>query len=866
MSNSQEVGAWPDRFVLGVSNPCGPHLRATKDGQVPFEPKVTTSVSLRQALETEYDTEALLTCYRMLDTDGTSIVPEHPLWHKTALTKLREEGAELQQTCIGLDWDTGSGAEHVDLTEALLNTFLESFDEAIEADPLLKPWYAMYSTKRGTRVFYLLDEPVPVDEGEKIAAAMRQRFKKVGLEFDTACSDWSRRYLLPQVLRKGKRTNQAELYFLEITDDKLEVNSIPKVLPSELFKPRTYTSSSMYPDSQQSRDRLMVPGLGGGDKQSDFLKRAKQLIRPTVYYTTLFTNDAHFPDDNRHQFLLKIVGFLTPILMRKAGAKPEDIFALLYEPVCQWDPQTCDEDPHAHAWTIVQNIYAKELDNYNSEMEVKSEEAAEGRELIDQMVDGMREWCTCERLHSSNLDEAREFVLEHLFVNTEKYFYPLKEDGWYSRSCLQSQQLVSTIRRNYLDNLIETVREDSRGNEVDVTSQYVINKHVSVVYGVAMSPLQCGDGRVTNMDDYKAKMVLPMYRLNPSLTPQYNEHVEQWLHALFGKHYDDAARWIGYALEFEAGPICALSIKGDPSIGKKLLVTGLSECLEIPKTASGQDVCGDFNGTIVSTPFVNVNEGWPSKISNSPADMFRIMTSGDDIPVREMYKPRVSVINPMRVILTANDHGLLYGVTKGKDLSPESKKAIGERLMHFDLDDSGAKYLNSMGGRGFTEKEDARWIRGDTDQPSNYVVARHFMWLHANRPERDMTQRYCVMGNCAGPESELFQIAEQSANLPLVRSALINMAESNTQPSYMIIEKDDMWVTRTGILRQIREIDGGKITEPDLEACWMTVMEVSTPRIERDMEFFMVDMAALARYATKWGKKADKVHRMVGDS
>ena len=124
----------------------------------------------------------------------------------------------------------------------------------------------------------------------------------------------------------------------------------------------------------------------------------------------------------------------------------------------------------------------------------------------------------------------------------------------------------------------------------------------------------------------------------------------------------------------------------------------------------------------------------------------------------------------MRIVFTANDHDLLYELTGGKDMSPESRKATGDRLLHFDVGPEAGHYLQKLGGREFTEKEGARWIRGDDGgSKSNHVVAKHFLWLYDNRDEPNKRQRLLVMGNCGGCNHVMYDMMlQQLVSRPLL--------------------------------------------------------------------------------------------------
>jgi hypothetical protein len=250
----------------------------------------------------------------------------------------------------------------------------------------------------------------------------------------------------------------------------------------------------------------------------------------------------------------------------------------------------------------------------------------------------------------------------------------------------------------------------------------------------------------------------------------------------------------------------------------------------------------------------------------SPGDQFKGLTAGDAVSVREMYRPRVDVLNPMRVILTANDKDLLYELTRGKELTPDSKEAIGNRIYHIDNDDAAALYLHSIGGRGHTGADGKRWIRGDSGQPSNFIVAKHLMWLYQHRPPRDLRQRLCVMGNCGSTSGHMFDMAAQSDSMPTVMRAVIGMVEHGQTSfrEHLHMLPGRLYVTLYGVLRFIREIAEERIAERALESSMKSLETAEGSVTLSNKTFRSIDVGMVLHYAERWGMDAVKL-RAIAD-
>jgi len=847
---------WPSKFVLGVKNLDGPHI--DKNGKT-FRPELGHPYTIQEALDTEHPSDAHMTLFVLKEKDGT-IVPAIPLLSKSTLKSVRAEGGDLLLTAAALDWDTPG---HITLTPELLCNFLTKFLAACAADERLAKWRSYYTTRHGCRVVYELEEPVPVDDGERRILSILNEFKRQDLRFDTACRDWTRRFRLPKVVRDNIHTKDESMFALETQDVLLDLREFRKADWRTSVNVTPFRRSDKIPSQDDCNALLSESGAQGKGKMTRFHKKAKAVIKKTCFYDNIYSENVPFcGDTGRNEFFGKILGVLIPMLLDSLQATPEQVFALFRDPLEELEQFSGKQHPSEHFWNMLQDIYEREHSLFVSREEARAEAVEEGQSTMERMIAGMKQWCDDERLFSEDTDEVEGFIRRHIFANLGKFYYPMDQDGWYSNHCLMRDQLVSTIRTTYLANIIETQKTDLKGELISVSPTELVNSHSTVVSEIKMSPLQGARGRISGLDTFSPSLTLPMYQRNEFLKAEYNGAVDGWLRHLFGHSYAEAAKWVGYALAFEEGPICAISISGSGSVGKKMFTEGLAECLLVPWTATGHDMIGRENSGMIKTPFLVVNEGLPKARDKSASDTFKELTAGDPIRVRELYKPPVNVLNPMRLIFTANDHSVLQEISRGKELTPQTRKAMGERLLHFDVGDDAEQYLRRLGGRAFTTKEGARWIRGDSDEPSDYVVAKHFLYLYQNKPPRNPADRYCVMGNCN--EAESFQIASQSEFLPAVIRGIVGLCERPGQlkKHVALTVKGSILVTIQGVLSYIRDINQEQISERAMEGVLKSLYK-ETKAYDRDgLFYYKLNPGAIMDWAKPRGLPCEKIEKM----
>lgn len=843
------LGVMPTKYLHGCRTLKG------EDNLLHFQNTCQEVVTLEEMLNTQYRTDAHFTCYSLQG------MPQWPLLNKSILPEIREEGSDILQGFFAFDWDNEG---HGEWTETLLNDFVTLLNNC--QDELINSWTAAYTTTHGARLIYRLSALIPVDEAEKHLAWMIHHFQKNGfIGIDSSCKDYTRRFRCPQVMRDGEsRPTWEQSYYSLVTQENiLDMNKVGKRAVKAIAT-KTYFKRDKIsmPTIDQLEEMLFVKDkVTYRRKQTEFHKRSKKLLKDSPYLDILFNDAApSWGQGHRNDEIGKIIGTITPILLNKLSASIQQVFALVVNPLLTLDN---DQDWIAHGWNILLDIYEREINKLNIKREQQADEVAKSLDFLDNMVEGCREWCDDRELHSEDEEAAREFVKDNCIASVGGFLYLMNRDGRYQDFALTKDNIISRIRKTALKEIIPTKKINYTGEEVDISPAAIINQYTTPVREVQMRPVGGSGGYITDINGERPALVISTFSRNDKLIPTFDPFVNEWLVNLFGEHFDTGCAWIGNALAFEEGLICALSMEGASAAGKKLLAEGLSECLVYPHVA-GPEALYKQSSAFLKTPFLVIDESWPSmRTGVSPADKFKALTGGDGIVVDEKFKPHVKILCPVRMIMTANDNGIIRELLNGKNMGLNNRIAVGERLFHLKVSDKARIFLDSIGGRGHTAKEGARWIRPDSGSgSSDFVVAKHFLWLYHNRDKVNPSQRFLVMGNCApgrgdGKQTVIETLLADSNHTPLVAQAIIELAD-NTQPQwrkYVRVNEEQtrMFVTRHGVHEYLRVVKSERLQERDVYGGLCNLMQSTEPEVYDGAHWYEISLETLANIATQKG-------------
>lgn len=855
------VGVLPYKQLYGAKNINGPHVDG--DGE-PIQLIELERYSIFEIADKEFETAAHFTCYEVA---GVGDDESWPRINKECLQSVREAGHDIVSNLLVMDWDIPyENDSKTAMREDHLNQFaLMLFDHTGE----IANWCMAYTTKHGGRIVYQMPVSVSVEAQENLVLALVKAWERVGVGMDEACKDWTRAFLCPRVIRDGLKTSDSEFFCCEVREN---VFLDPESLLDNYKDVRKQVISESRVSQEVPQgyelDGLLFSKAGRSRKQTEFYKKAKACLRNSMAYQYAF-EEIDIPQGSRNDTLMKIFGSVVPTLLRNyKDLTAEHVFALFYDKIACLAPDTGTPCWITHAWkNALGSIWRREVPKYNDECArnilLKKEKKAKSTDAFQRIADGMRVWCDEDQLHSEQEEDWKEFVREYCIVSAGTGYFVLGVDGEFDSFPVKKETLIAKLRKSHLSNVLTLQTTNTQGDVNTVSAQSIIDNHCVVASdGILYKPQIKCNGYVDDITGHSPKLVLPMYRRNPNLEAQYDQYVDAWLSAFFGEHYEEATNWIGHALAFEDGPICALSIKGPGGIGKKILTQGLAECLEVPKLASKDSLTDRFNDDIARTPFMAVNEGLDN--SRGAGDRFKSLTAGDSISVEAKFKSKCSIINPMRIIFTANDHDLIYALADGKPLTPESRKAIGDRLLHYDLGGGAIAYLNSIGGRRHTGKDGARWIRDDNgNTPSDFVVAKHFLWLYENR-EPSRNERLLVMGNAGGNAHTMYDMVLQKPATSMCIRAIVQLSNTTKQKAMRIdSETGRVFVTVDGLHNYVSLQLDNKITIRDVQGALRTLALSEEGKVVNFIKWVEIDCHTVLRYSEDVGIDASTIRGCV---
>lgn len=863
------MGLLPSKLMKGIA--------AMGDDAEPM-----VCASFEEVFSNQWTTDAHFVCY------APSFGIEHveggfPRCKKSALSSIRAQGVDLVSTIFAIDYDNPG---HRDWSSGeSFDEFLVRLHDAEERCPAAARFNLLYQTRHGARLVYILAAPLPVDRAEKHHRGLVSQLIAAGIGVDAKCSDWTRCFRAPFVLRDGKATwddatNPVETIWQP--EYRLDAATLP-ALESNDRDGQEYGDIEVcddpIPDEADALAQCWIAGDVGG-KMTDWMKRAKRQLAGRACFSCIFE---HAPiantgarDTTIQQFVGQAVGCLV------GGANTKDttearVYGLFLPAVKQLEPDQQTPDWLRVLWDKTKRLMAlqraKEEIIAAKEAEVAVVKEADSRSLMERVIAGMREWCNHPTLldTSNNNTAAIEWASKRMIVSVGNTYYVMGTNGRYNTKSLGSHQVVPYIKRTGMDTIIGV---DLFIDGVGVKAMPlpdIMHAHGTIVDDVILTPRQHIGGVVEGMDTPEAVLRISAFRRRDDLTPTFNTGVDQWLRHLFGAQYDLGTKWIAWSLAFDEGAIAALAIKGQQGCGKKMLVMGLAECLVRAEVADYADLASPYQYGLLTSPFLSVNEGESiPNVGQGPYHQFRKLVSADPIRANRKNQHPISIRVPYRIIFTSNNDDVVANLVGKGNLSPEDREALTIRLIHMDVGDDASIWLRSQGGLEFTAKPGARWIAGDGGVASDFVVAKHFLWLYENRARMGpVGKRFLVEGN-AGADI-MFKLRTTGGSAPLVIETLLGMVEAATMPPGMGVEEDRLFVLSHAITDHFRTTLASKTRETLTDAMVMAALKglcvrqdnpprtLSTRQKQGRVRWIEVDCESLLAVAERHGHVCTKL-------
>ncbi len=411
------IGVLYSKLIRGCNSLQG------EDNLTFFQNNCQEIFSLGEMLTRQFRTDAHFTCYSITD------FPAWPRLNKSILPEIRNEGRDIVLSYFTFDWDN---INHTEWTEESLSAFAILLGGC--KDPVISSWSAIYTTLHGMRLIYTLSEPVPVDQGEEHLAWMFNHFKENGFEnIDENCKDWTRCMRCPQVIRDDIQTWTQSYYSMTAQDDILDMKLVGKRPVNTIARNTVFIKDKqeMLPFDVLESLLLAKDASSGRLKQTDYYKKSKRILKDSYYLDILF-NEANpvWTQGHRNDEIQKMLGSITPPLLRQGYASIHQIFALAIGPLLTLDN---DQDWISHGWNALLDIYEREVGKLNLQKKETAEKISEGVDTLDGMVVGIKEWCINPELFKSD-EAAREFATATMGLS------PLRDRISSASSCTPSTE------------------------------------------------------------------------------------------------------------------------------------------------------------------------------------------------------------------------------------------------------------------------------------------------------------------------------------------------------------------------------------------------------------------------------------------
>lgn len=877
--------------------------------------KLCHILSLSKAIETKWTTDAHFCGYFVVDEEGNQIEEAWPRITKQSVPVLHECGYDVMVRVLSVDWDT-EGHLPWDKSKETPETFMDAFMDVCEKYPWMESFCCIYYTRAGARIVYQLDEPVSIQKAEEMYLGIASVCRASGFEVDEL-HDWTRLFRLPSVIRDDSPSWKQEYFYCDVADDVyLPAKKVPLRAVQKKSYTASYSSDTPKPTYDEAVGIMQSTNTQGRTTMTAFAKSVGRALKNNEeLHDICFASGqiAPAPGPGRNTNMTSVAGALCKIVMRgRPYVEPKHIYALMLPAVQQFDP-----DPQQGAewedvlWDICVRIFAVEQAQQEESRRQYEAEQERKREEAEESAQNAFEWIDSEELGNEEVLEdlqggsggkkrtVEEAVSRIAIAIHNSLYYIMKPDGRYSAKAVKKDAIVSEIEILGSEMIIPLWRPSADGDkQVKRNVQEILDAHgitIEYIKRKFMEPHE--GGYIEGLLSESPVLWFCLDSRNPRLEAKFDEFVDQWIH-----HLDPSGKleeWLSYAPAVDQGAICGFFIIGPPSIGKNVLVQGLAECFTNATTATGKDLTTQFNENLKRTCVVSLNEAVGSKKqaqSGSDVDAaFRDLITSGVIHINEKHKSVQQVYNLPRIIGTANNKRLVSDMFPSQTTDTADRDAILERLLYIQTDDSAAKYLRELGGENFTGKKGNRWIKSRQGGRSDYVVARHILWLYENRgtPEGipPGNSRLLVEGSLQAGTSEMHMMSNlvmaSSSSKTAVNEALIHAfmmghkSKVSRQDDGLVIDYDNMefWVTAM----KIRDILKGETFRdiykvPDVNMVASHLSTMSDPDVSKSpivhpkkvlmgrLVWFKIDLLQLASFASDIGTPAAFLQEFAEDS
>lgn len=570
---------------------------------------------------------------------------------------------------------------------------------------------ALYLTKGGIRIVYRLSQPVtPAEYGPIVRGMALELWFRTTLRVDPSTDQWFRCFRLPRVVRADGKADGAtwlQPYFREASTGDVAVD--PDSLPKRREKlPWAQTMKAALLDEEKP------------DLDTELIETRRKLynkaLRSSRYHSYLFDR-VELPAGRRDPLLLAMTGeTVAKAYAGIAESSPAEVFLFLLPQVMTLE-KTGSEEWHEKLWRLVQHSWGQEAKKETDRKEKLVQESS----LRDVLTERMLTYLPAGEVPNDPVLRA-DFARRHFCLQTSSGVFAVRRDGTYSTQALRTSQLPAHFNDG-LQCLVENGFRNTMGGPL--SGQEILNSYSTNIDSVEyVAAEQKQSTRLSRIGERAVLQVTPFCIRQDLLdTAQLDSEIDGWLDS-----FPDSIllrRWLAASVAVHMGGVAALYLHGPRGAGKSMLAQGIADAFQAAPVPGAQ-AFSEFNGALLQSPVVMVDEGLPTRISGmDTADLFRSLVTGG--PVSSMRKFQDAVVSrvPYRIVFAANGFDMVKQLVGKRTLSPLDRDAFRERILVLDTGQAPADYLGSRGGPELTRfSAKGSWIGGECR------LARHILRLY----------------------------------------------------------------------------------------------------------------------------------------
>lgn len=318
--------------------------------------------------------------------------------------------------------------------------------------------------------------------------------------------------------------------------------------------------------------------------------------------------------------------------------------------------------------------------------------------------------------------------------------------------------------------------------------------------------------------------------------------LDEYLRLLAGKHAEDFLDWMA-ALPILNKPACAMYLHGEPGCGKNMLAAGIARLFT--KTGSTTDLgavlSGDFNAEITRCPILFLDEGFSGK-QKELANIFRSVIGAHSFTINQKYIVPRQATGSVRVLIAANNDGVLDQLTETKLLSREDEDAIKKRIYYIRIPPAAKAFLDKYNKRDvLTEK----WVQGD-------MIARQILTYFRDRDIEERSGRFLVDGNDTNWHARLSSRGETTQLVLdwIVEQASKPLKKDQVFSSFVLWQEGNLYVN-SGTIRDSWEQVFNDNRPPSRHSIEKVIKNYTTDIVHRvkNKRYWQVDLQRVLEYA-----------------